>query len=216
MATNDSVAGPESPRRNGFFQKMRLRRNSKKSPKRDLSNRRLVKAVVPPTVQPVEEESVSTSNLTSDGEETSTHFVPEHKAVQNEVLKEKTEQWRKERLDATVAISKGKKEKEVLEHRRKMSLTEQNEDVQNTGDEKVELEPVPRILSVAPKYPEHKRKATSEEHTGKKSRIKDEEDRIEVVSSKRPKALGLFKMAAPVAFVAIVAVVTTKLLRTRR
>ena len=216
MTSNDTTSGPESPTRNGFFKKMRLRRNSKKSPKRDVSNRRVVKAVAPPAAPMTEEESISTSNFTSDGEEACAHFVPEHKTIQNEVLKEKTEQWRKERLDATVANSKEKKEKEVLEHRRKMSITDHSEDVQKTGGEKVDVEPVPSILSVAPKHPEHKRKAASEDHIGKKSKFEDNEESFQEVSSKSFKALGLVKIAAPVAIVAVIAIGAVKLLRSRR
>ena len=194
---------------------MRLRREAKKNSKREIANRRMVKALAPPAAPSVEEESINTTtNLTSDGEDNSTQFVPENKTDQNEVLKEKTEQWRQERLDATAASRKEKKEKEVLEHRRKMSIGDQGEEVQSTDVVDFAQTPVPSILSVTPKFPEHKRKASSEDHVGKKSRVEeDEEEKRQLVRA--TKGVGWVGIVTPIAIAAVAALVALKFLRKR-
>jgi hypothetical protein len=197
---------------------MRIRRKDKKSPKRDdIANRRMVKAVAPPSAPSIEEDSINTANLTSDGEQdtASMHFVPESKIVQNEVLKEKTEKWRQDRLDATAANRKEKKEKEVLEHRRKMSVGgQEGEEAQYS--ERVDAEPVPSILSVTPKFPEHKRKLSRDDHAEKKSRVEEDEESEKAITVRVTKGFGWVKTAAPVAIVAFTAVVAFTLLRKRR
>ena len=76
----------------------------------------------------------------------------QNKFVSEEVQRERTDQLRKERQDATVALQKQNKEKEINEHRRKPP----GGDSINTFD-KTDVKELPAILTVTSQFPEHKR-----------------------------------------------------------
>ena len=217
-----------------------------------LQTRRVIKATPPPPPPPSEEPvtpiRVNGKEVTGDQAPSSKldspiGVVPSSSAmVQNETLKEKTEQWRQDRLDASAAIRKEHKEREVMEHRRRsagaggagverssFSSTDQD------GEEKIEI---PAALSVSSKFPEHKRKARSTEHdTGKKARSEDVADEKKdvdgaVVSSDtsaekdeelsgkqgsawKSKAAEWAKASAPGVIAAVAVIVVMKLFRKR-
>lgn len=214
-----------------------------------LQTRRVIKATPPPpSEEPVTPIRVNGKEVTGDQAPSSKldspiGVVPSSSAmVQNEALKEKTEQWRQDRLDASAAIRKEHKEREVMEHRRRsagaggagverssFSSTDQD------GEEKIEI---PAALSVSSKFPEHKRKARSTEHdTGKKPRSEDVADEKkgvdgaivtsdtsaendEEVSGKqgpawKSKAAEWAKASAPGVIAAVAVIVVMKLFRKR-
>lgn len=108
-------------------------------------------------------------------------------AVQQEELQEKVQQWRKERIETSAAIRKEHKEKEIKEHRLRNNVTTSSESLikrgsggsgssmvddhdvvvvatreeSNEKDARHPKDELPSILSVLPKFPEHKRKKPS-------------------------------------------------------
>jgi len=200
----------------GFFGRMRKSVGKKKKP----SNvhyghgRRVVKGTTPPSsddTTPQSELTIGSDNSEEtqpEKDHVSTGNLP---SVQTEALREKTEQWRKERIDATAAIRKENKEKEVMEHRRKVGggfVSENGADSKSvTGSE-----PVPAILTVQSKFPEHKRKATPDDHSGKKIRVSKSSDTSAAVKKKsadtwRKILPGWVKIIAPAAAVAATAAI---------
>ncbi len=198
--------------KNSLFKKMNLRksmRNNKKATvvsssssdtttkttanpvvEPELVSRRVIKATAPP---PTAADVVNPASTSSDQEEEKVEvngvgikggadIAISLRSVQDETLREKTEQWRQERLDASAAIRKEKKEKEVKSHRESIGNTcigtsKSSENLNGTNTTtKVE---VPAVLTVASEFPEHKRKIRTtkrrgDDHdSGKKSRVDD-------------------------------------------
>jgi len=126
--------------------------------------------------KPPEDEDVQPNEKDHASSTTGGNNLP---SVQTEALREKTDQWRKDRIDATAAIRKENKEKEVMEHRRNKAGGEAvvvGSDAATNGASSAATgsEPVPAILSVQSKFPEHKRKAAPDDHSGKKIRVSEE------------------------------------------
>ncbi len=93
-------------------------------------------------------------------------------SVQDENLREKTEQWRKERLDATMAIRKENKEKEIMEHRRNNSICSEEEIVEKNVKKNEVVVPdeieVSEIFKTRTFHPEHKRKVDEDDKSNNK------------------------------------------------
>jgi len=206
----------------GFFGKMRksvgTRRRRVIDPNINLHGRRVVKATPPSTdqthvIEPnVESESVDIDEIVEKD------YIANDKlpSIQTEVLREKTEQWRKERIDATASIRKENKEKEVMEHRRKTGGVNENAKVDSKS---LEVAEVPEILTVKSKFAEHKRKAAEpKDFTGKKSRVDEYPTKGEQDSDKkswRNTISGWVKFAAPTVVAATAVIVAMKMLRKR-
>jgi len=166
----------------------------------DLKTRRIITATIPPTGTSANESSNTTmtaddSLLDNDdhGHDRSPPLLGTS-AQKTEVLQEKSEIWRKERLDATAKLRKEHKEKELMEHRMRQgsgsaSSTSIGGDKENenasggtgtgtgAGAERAKFD-IPATLSVENKNPEHKRKSQSvNDETGKKLRSDSEVDR---------------------------------------
>ena len=170
------------------------------------ANRRIIKATKPSknsqddTIQETNQEATTTmkneikkydgskSDLNDSGVR-----VGKVKDVENEIQRENSEKWRKERMDASAAIRKEMKEKEVTEHRTQPPKTKVET---SATDDSIVGEPskapttkeeMPAILSVASQFPEHKRTVNeallSEEESSKtkKSRVEDEEEEEEEI-----------------------------------
>ena len=171
----------------------------------DLKTRRIITATIPPTGTSANESSNTTADdsdfLDNDGHghDRSPPLLGTL-AQKTEVLQEKSEIWRKERLDATAKLRKEHKEKEIMEHRlskgRTSSIGGDKENVHDilnssgttgagtgngagTGAERATFD-IPATFSVENKNPEHKRKSQSvDDETGKKLRSDSEVDREE-------------------------------------
>lgn len=114
--------------------------------------RRLVKAKAPP---PPSLEVAKSATPEDDNIEESSGVLGYPLAspsVERELEQERSEKWRKERLDAAVAKQKQQRGKDLLGRR-------QSGTVQMTAIEANGMEPaeVPPAFSVEPQYPEHKR-----------------------------------------------------------
>lgn len=158
-----------------------------------LKTRRIVKATTPtsppPSVSSQETESFSDDlQIMDDSRISERSFVGiKAPAVQQEELQEKVQQWRKERFEASAAVRKEHKEKEIKEHRMRNSTSrslenrssndvngerDDDDDDNHSGDavllNKSAKDRIPSILSVLPKFPEHKRKKPSFDHDGLK------------------------------------------------
>ena len=110
-----------------------------------------------------------------------------------------------------------------MEHRSQSGSTsveqgEQKEEVH------VKAEPIPAILTVAPKFPEHKRKADPDEQSGKKSRITEKEKETEVEAEKDGKVEtkkeerrinGIPGLAAVAAVIALTGIFAARFFRKR-
>jgi len=182
-----SISSATSSPKKGFFKKMKLRRrkSEKKSPTRDsekvgldqstLATRRVIKATRPPSPvdggNPIDDDTIDTS-ISSGVDRVNNIPLP---SVQIENLREKTEQWRQERLDTTAAIRKENKEREVMQHRLKI-IPSGDEDghVFNSKSEEIAAEDVPEIFKIKTTYPENKRKSDAGDHdVEKKSKMDD-------------------------------------------
>jgi len=185
--------------------------------------RRVVKATPPPEGKPIEI-TVTEPDLDSSSDRilgaSNANPLP---SAQNEALKEKTAQWRQERLNASAATRKENREEEVMEHRLRTGSVHSVEH-EKDGEQNKENMQVPASLSVSSKFPEHKRKARSDDHdAGKKARSESIEeaaigrDKIgETASSSwKLKATRLIKASAPAVIVALTAMVALKFLRQR-
>mmetsp|Transcript_9292 Transcript_9292/g.10785 ORF Transcript_9292/g.10785 Transcript_9292/m.10785 type:complete len:256 (+) Transcript_9292:13-780(+) len=243
----------------GLFKKMNLRksmmRNNKKSSgsgnagtitstnpvEPELVSRRVVKATPVPADANINPAVVPSENYNDDqdGMEGSGHGGDiALRSVQDETLREKTEQWRQERLDASAAIRKENKEKEVLEHRHRESSGVVSGSKSSESLNALPVVEVPAVLTVASEFPEHKRKIRTNNHHdgGKKSRVDDgsggggggvsassgKETARAVVDAEEEKdwkatAVDAIKRsAAPAAIVAVVAIVAMSLFRSKR
>lgn len=200
-----------------------------------LQSRRVLKATRPPSpttdVSSIMSSSdpdmtVHTSSVVA---RTNNNKTP---TIQNENLKEKTEQWRQERMTKSAAIQKSNKEKEIMQHRLKSvkSADEvERKEEKVTDQPKVNME-VSDIFKTRTFHPEHKRKVTSDDHVEKKSKLdkieqdmkENEETVVEeskefIQSSKRSLMPFWIKFVAPAAVVAVCAVVMMKtILRKKR
>jgi hypothetical protein len=74
-------------------------------------------------------------------------------SLEREFEMERSEKWRKERLDAAAAKHKLQRDKD-LQGRRRQNGTVQATSVERTRTEKAEI---PKAFSVEPQFPEHKR-----------------------------------------------------------
>jgi hypothetical protein len=197
-----------------------------------LQMRRFVKATPPPP----SDHSIDTQ---TDPESTDQDSSPERErempvmSVQDETLREKTAEWRQKRLDASAAIRKEHKEKEILEHRlnHPSERTGTGAAAPETLDVNKENIPIPAVLSVSPQFPEHKRKATDDEYeeVGKKPRaaggergidedaLVDTDADVDVANERtwQTRATSIMKASAPGVAVAIVAILAVQLFRKR-
>ena len=249
MATNADIdTNPEnmaSPSKGGFFAMMRSSMTSKRSRKSKssslgksvskpkTSSRRVVKATPPPE-NPAQERALPLEDGKETEESPSKDYsarVPASKIpfVEDEVLREKTEQWRKERLETTAANQKKNKEKEIMDHRKKTGTGDQVKsssdnaanDIDTTTNTK-EPEPVPAILTVTPKFPEHKRRGDDaslpqeEEPSGKKVRLEEESDEgAQIKATGRPWARLVPRFMTFGTVVAAAAIFAMKIYRRR-
>lgn len=212
--TNGKTTAP------GFFGRMRKSVGKKKKTTTNVNHnhgRRVVKGTTPPSsddTTPQSELIIGVSDNSEDAQPEKDHASTGNlPSVQTEALREKTEQWRKERIDATAAIRKENKEKEVMEHRRKAGggggvVSDNGADSKSAAGS----EPVPAILTVQSKFPEHKRKAASDDHAGKKIRVSKSSDNPAVVKKEsadtwREKIPEWVKIIAPAAAVAATAAI---------
>lgn len=214
----------------------------------DLKTRRIITATIPPTSTSANESSNTTTTaddfdiLDNDGHDRSPPLLGTS-AQKTEVLQEKSEIWRKERLDATAKLRKEHKEKEIMEHRLRQGSTtsiggdkENVHDILNasggagtgTGAERAKFD-IPATFSVENKNPEHKRKSQSvDDETGKKLRSDSEVDREEPnggnfqasergagaeAKTWRSKAAQMMKTSGPGVLVAVVAIMAVRFLR---
>lgn len=167
--------------------------------KRFIFGRRIVKATHPPPLEELTNTTaLTTSTSSKDDEDDSSHHNNRDKvslspipSIQDETLREKTLQYRKERLEKSAAVRKGKKE-ELIDHRRKHehdpAEVERKEKMmqRNELDKDKDVNPPSTILadliSVEPKFPEHKRKHEDDQEEidevgeGKKIRMSMDED----------------------------------------
>lgn len=148
------------------------------SPSKLLQKRRMFKATRPPS-PPTADVSVS-SETDIDIRSNSNNKIP---TIQNENLREKTEQWRQERVTKTVAIQKSNKEKEIMLHRHRKSSADGGEMVEGKSKH-VDLE-VSGIFKTRTFHPEHKRKGSSDDHVEKKTKLDDQEAIKENIDSER-------------------------------
>ena len=203
---------------------------SEKSTGGILQMRRFVKATPPPP-------SDHSIDVQTDPESTDQDSSPERErempviSVQDETLREKTAEWRQKRLDASAAIRKEHKEKEILEHRLNHPSERTGTAAPETLDVDKENIPIPAALSVSPQFPEHKRKATDDEYeeVGKKPRatagergidentIADADADFEVANERmwQTRATAIMKASAPGVAVAIVAILAVQFFRKR-
>jgi hypothetical protein len=218
------------------------RKNSKASSASDktrtksvLQTRRVVKATPPPEGIPAPVEMDSLTDLDSSSERERSRSAATPVIFQDEALAEKTRQWRQDRLDASAATRKEHKEKEIMEHRlRSKSSDEGNVHVgdadagADADAERVEQnkENIPKALSVSSKFPEHKRKARTDDHeAGKKPRSEvvdgenendeEEQEGKDAPGTWRSKATEMIKASAPGVAVAIAAILAVRFLRPR-
>jgi len=207
----------------GIFGRMR-KTTSKKKKTNNVHGRRVVKGTTPPSSEatPQSEINVVTEKVEEALPEKDHVSTGNLLSVQTEALREKTEQWRKDRIDATAAIRKENKEKEVMEHRRKAGGGVGPENGEVDSKSVAESEPVPAILSVESKFPEHKRKAAPDDHSGKKIRVSKSSDTSAIVEEEsgdtpNKKFLGWIKIIPGVAagVVAIAAVFAMRIFRKR-
>jgi|EP01083_Nonionella_stella_P092828 hypothetical protein len=209
----------------GFFKKIRFRRRNrdqtKNIPKDEpiSSTRRVIKATRPPSpttamssiVSSSDHDTVDTNASLAGDRLKKNNILP---SVQDENLREKTEQWRKERLDATAAIRKENKEKELMQHRRSSASNAKEEGGGQEVDEEKRREEVANmdvsdIFKTRTVHPEHKRKVSSDDHAEKKSKIDEGEvveeatEGVELVkASWRSKIPAWISIVAPATLVA--------------
>lgn len=105
-------------------------------------------------------------------------------SIQNENLREKTEEWRRERLDATAAIRKENKEKDIMQHRRnsvKKDAAQADDGTKAKANVPDEIE-VSEIFKTRTFHPEHKRKVEAEDRSEKKLKVDERTDEVTNVS----------------------------------
>jgi len=197
--------------------------------------RRFLKATPPPEIPPQEQAVVKLPPTSDDDvseQEMHSHFpVSKLPMVQDEAQRELTEKWRKDRLDATAAIRKEHKEKEIMDHRLNRGQHGGVVDPSSTATVVHDNGPIPAILSVASQFPEHKRTVQEaslpleEEPLVKKSKREgvavDEDIPGRSVTTKENAANiaskaslpRWAKVAVPAAVVALAAILTIKMLR---
>jgi hypothetical protein len=208
----------------------------------DLKTRRIIKGTIPPTATDTNTDtdantmpSTSTDDIDhedEDDERSQTHLLGTS-AQKREIMKEKSETWRKERLDATNRLRKENKQQEIKEHRFNLRNKSDNKENLRDGLKKEDGIPpfdVPPAFSVENTFPEHKRKSRSVDHdTGKKLRSDEDVEgkavdvdvdvdvEVEVEQSVgetwRSKAAHLIKASGPGVLVAVVAIVAVRFLR---
>eukprot|EP00979_Chaetoceros_neogracilis_P000310 scaffold75_cov239-Chaetoceros_neogracile.AAC.14 len=105
----------------------------------DLKTRRIIKGTIPPTATDANTDantmpSTSTDDIDhedEDDERSQTHLLGTS-AQKREIMKEKSETWRKERLDATNRLRKENKQQEIKEHR--FNLRNKSDNKENLRD----------------------------------------------------------------------------------
>jgi hypothetical protein len=222
----------------GFFQKIRLRRKTSatksKEMKKDqkkkstvaaavedesiLHTRRVIKATRPPSpttemssmVSSSDQETID-SSASSAGDRVQLRGINIVPSVQDENLREKTEQWRNERLDASAATRKEKKEKEIMQHRlttnaKSAKKGEAGVDEQRQEEEKREKiadMDVSDIFKTRTLHPENKRKGSTEDHSGKKTKIEEEKEEDKLTEKSSGSEMpGWITIVAPAVIVA--------------
>lgn len=174
-------------------------------------SRRVVKAKAPPPVllstppPPVIE--VLKSPEDDSLEESSGIVTLASPSVEREREQERSEKWRKERLDATVAKQKQQRGKDLLG--RRQSGTVQMTAIEVNKNGMMEPAEVPPAFSVEPQYPEHKRRSGDDDDVSgplgkrQKSSIDDNNEPEEDRAGIRRATNIMFVTAALAAAVAI-------------
>jgi hypothetical protein len=217
--------------------------NGEPNTEKTTSTRRVIKATRPPSPT-TDVSSISTADhdiitsMSFTNSTTSSGGSSKLPTIQNEKMREKTEQWRKEKIDASMAHQKLNKEKEIMQHRMKSPKVSDGYDdhdnftggeEEGNGNEKKERSGIDEmqvsdIFKTRTFHPEHKRKATSYDYMEKKTKFdeheekaddKDEEAENTVEASNLAKVPKWMTFAAPAAFVAVCAVIMMKVLRKR-
>lgn len=180
----------------------------------ELASRRVIKATPPPESKPKEsrgDSHNSSSSLTGLGLEASTEvtateldsssstngydhghghghggsgYTTNVPFVQNEALREKTEQWRQERIRQDGVRRKENKAKDTMEHRLsgRISPSSPLQSSRDGVEDGVKME-LPAALSVASQFPEHKRKSRSKNIEDAKKLKIDEDTESESASA---------------------------------
>jgi len=175
----------------------------------ELASRRVIKATQPPESKPKESRGDSHNSSTSltgleastgtevtatelDSSSSTSEYNHGHggsgyttnvPSVQNEALREKTEQWRQERIRQDGVRRKENKAKDTMEHRLSGRISppsplQSPRDRNRNGveDGVVKKEELPAVLSVASQFPEHKRKSRSKNIGEDAKKLKIDED----------------------------------------
>jgi hypothetical protein len=171
----------------------------------ELASRRVIKATPPPESKPKESRGDSSNSLTGLGLEASTGtevtateldsssstseynhghggsgYTTNVPSVQNEALREKTEQWRQERIRQDGVRRKENKAKDTMEHRLSgrisPTLLSPRDGVEDAVKKEEMAMELPAALSVASQFPEHKRKSRSRNIGEDAKKLKIDED----------------------------------------
>lgn len=174
-------------------------------------SRRVVKAKAPPpvlsTTPPPDIEVLKSPEDDSLEEESSGIVTLASPSVERELEQERSEKWRKERLDATVAKQKQQRGKDLLG--RRQSGTVQMTAIEVNKNGMMEPVQVPPAFSVEPQYPEHKRRSGDDDDVSgplgkrQKSSIDDNNEPEEDRAGIRRATNMMFVTAALAAAVAI-------------
>ncbi len=203
-----------------------------------LLTRRVIKATRPPSPTTAIHSMVSSSDqgtvdtsLSSSGDDRERPQL----LGKDENLREKTEQFRMDRLENAAAIRKENKEKEIMQHRLGVGKSTDEDDAAagtagGEGSEKnkvVEME-VSEIFKTQTFHPEHKRKVSSDDHTEteKKTKLDDSEETSAFTSDgDKPRAVvqktwktavsGWITAVAPATVVAACAFMMMRVMRKR-
>ena len=219
------------------------RRKSKRQPKASSFNkdkarpvqngRRVIRATRPPSPTTEMSSIVSSDQDVTEVNSTSSAAMRGGNlpTIQNENLREKTEEWRQKRMEATAANQKEKKEKEIKQHRLKNVVKigdgqegegkELEDNNHNSEEKKIADIEVSDIFKTRTFHPEHKRKADSYDPVEKKKKLDeveqaaeiDKEEGAVVKKSNTPKLPSWINIVVPAALVATCAVIMMKTLR---
>lgn len=172
----------------------------------ELASRRVIKATIPPESKPKEsrgDSHNSSNSLTGleastgtevtatelDSSSSTSEYNHGHggsgyttnvPSVQNEALREKTEQWRQERIRQDGVRRKENKAKDTMEHRLSgrisPTLLSPRDGVEDAVKKEEMAMELPAALSVASQFPEHKRKSRSKNIGEDAKKLKIDED----------------------------------------
>mmetsp|Transcript_5464 Transcript_5464/g.8003 ORF Transcript_5464/g.8003 Transcript_5464/m.8003 type:complete len:281 (-) Transcript_5464:860-1702(-) len=157
--THESTSRSATNRRITQARKKTTSVKNTRSTSPDVAQRRVVKATPPPplSASEISPEDGDSSSFPGDNGEDEREFrglVPaKARSVEDEAKK-----WRQQRFDAAAALSKEKKEKSLDQKRKlKVDSGEAASEEETTATTPVRKEPLPAILRVQSKFPEHKR-----------------------------------------------------------